>query len=109
MESFRCRPSFFARARLDPELMDFDFPGRRRRREAAEESGAELEDRLQARAVGDRGRDRLEPARDAAVDRVVIDRLVMRLMLEPTERPFSVGGEHGMTPAPVPTAGGHVG
>src|SRR5438552_17691685 len=30
-------------------------------------------------------------------------------MLEPRDRPFSVGGKHSMTPAPVPSSGGPVG
>src|SRR5258708_24538351 len=46
----------------------------------AEQRAAEAEDRRQTRPIADLRLDRLEPALDAAVQRVVVDALVMRLM-----------------------------
>src|SRR5260370_2826305 len=69
-----------ARPRLDAELVQLDMPGADFRRETAEQRAAEAEDRRQARPVADLRRDRLEPALDAAVQRVVVEALVWRRM-----------------------------
>src|ERR1700730_1468671 len=60
--------------------MGFHLPRARLRREATEEIAAESEDRAHARAVADRLDDWLEPARDAAVERVVLPTLIMGLV-----------------------------
>jgi hypothetical protein len=66
-------------------------------RERTEEAMAEREDGAQAGAIGDGRIDRFEPALDIALQCVVLQRLVMRLMRRQFDRTVCAGGESGMT------------
>src|SRR5262245_59268299 len=88
--------------------MDLDVPRPRALREAIEEIAAEGEDRREAFARPDRIFDRLEPARHSAVQRVVVDRLEVRLMRRTRHRAAGLDGEGGVTPAAIASAVGHV-
>ena len=84
VHALRGRPAVLARARLDAELVDLDMPGggpQRRRGQPVEQARGRCA-RI-ARSAGwpaDRVGHRLEPALDAAVQRVVVAALVMRLV-----------------------------
>src|SRR5262245_24379553 len=83
MQALRSRPALFANARLDSELMTLHVPRRRpelRRREAVEHRKAQLENRMQRGIFRSGVENRLEPAFDAAIQRVVVTALVVRLM-----------------------------
>src|SRR5438874_141029 len=79
------------------ELMHLEVPANVMRREVAEESPAELENRRHRLARGNPGANRLEPANDPPVDRVVLEALKMRRM-RPTDDRAGVGGEIRMSP-----------
>ena len=78
-------------------------------REAAEQGAAVFEDGAHAGAVADLVGDRLEPALDAAVQMVVVERLVVRLVRSAHDRALASGQPHAEAPAPVAAAIGHVG
>ncbi len=92
--------------RLDAELVHLDVPGGHRR-QPVEQVVAEADDGRNAapRLSSSIG---VEPARDAAVQRVVVAALVVRLVrlaLDPVGR----GAEGGVAALPVAAAIGHVG
>src|SRR5689334_24971160 len=97
MHAFRRRQSFAAGLRLDPELVDFDLPARFAGGQTAEQRATEFENGSERLAVGDRFGDRSKPPRDAAVQRVVIETLIMRLMGPALDRTVSPRAEHRVT------------
>src|SRR5205814_8024370 len=72
--------SLHTRPRLDPELVNLDLPRGRFRCKIAEQRPAALENRPHRRAPAGLGRDWREPASDAAVQRVVLEALIVWLM-----------------------------
>src|SRR5579859_3373646 len=105
------RPPFLARSGLDAELMDLDMPGggpSLARRQAVEQCEAAIQDRPHGGVSGDILADRLEPAREATIERVVIAALVVRLM--GLARNACRRKREGRMPAPaIAAAVGHVG
>src|SRR5258707_11055380 len=111
MHPFRGWPALVARTRLDAELMDLDVPGLgadRRRGQTVEERVAGYKDRAQRGMRAARLRDRVEPALDPAIDRVVVAALVVRLVRLP-EHPFGAGAKTRKAAAAGTPAIGHVG
>ncbi len=108
MQAFGRRQSFVARQRFDAELVDFDLPLRNVRRQPAKQRASELEDRAERMSAADLGRDRREPARDAAVQRVVVEALIVRLVRLPIDRAVASGRKHGVPAAPIASPVGHV-
>src|SRR6202035_3119013 len=75
--------ALFAGLRLDAKLMQLDMPccgSDLGRRHSIEQGLARLQDRGQRRVAGDRVAHRLEPALEAAIERVVVPALIVRLM-----------------------------
>src|SRR5579862_720517 len=110
MHPFRGRPACVARARLDPELMDFDMPKKgahRWRGQPVEQRVAGRKDRTQGGMRADPLGYRLEPALEPAIDRVVVAALVMRLMRLSGD-PLGAGAETREAAAAVTPAIGHV-
>jgi hypothetical protein len=70
---------------------------------------AEAEDAAQAGAVGERRQHRFEPALDVALQRVVLEALVVRLVRFAPDAAVGIGGERGMPAPPVAAAGGEIG
>src|SRR3546814_19624808 len=79
----------------------FDMPTRDRRCQCAKHARAETQQRAHGGAVADIARDRLEPARDTAIERVVVDTLPVRLMRLARDRGVARSLEHAVTPPPV--------
>jgi hypothetical protein len=77
--------------------------------EPAERRPAALENRPQARARAELFFHRFEPSLDSAVQRVVVEALVVRLVRLARDGALRWRGERRVTPAPVPPAVGHVG
>ena len=103
--------SLLTGARHDAELVDLDVPGmgtHRCRGQPIEQIFAGREDRLHRRMRTDRVGDRLEPAFEAAVQRVVVAALVMRLMRLADDLRAG-GAKRGKAAAAVAPAIGHVG
>ena len=69
-----------ALARLDAELVRLDVPARRPGRQPTEQGAAVFQDGAHAGTVAYLVGDRLEPALDAAVQTVVVERLEVRLV-----------------------------
>src|SRR6185503_2207473 len=86
VNTFGRGPALLAGSRFDSELMGLDLPGAGGR-QAFEERPAERENRPHAGAVADIRFDGFEPAGHAAVQRVVVERLIMRLVRLPLNRP----------------------
>src|SRR5438477_488910 len=111
VHALRGRASLLTGARLDAELVNLDVPGigtHRCRGQPIEQIFAGREDRLHRRMRTDRVGDRFEPAFEAAVQRVVVAALVMRLMRLADD--LGAGGaKRGKTAAAVAPAIGHVG
>ena len=105
MQALGCRLAVLAGARLDTELVHFDMPGGNRWRQFAEQASAEFEKSQQARS---RHLDRLEPARDAAVQGVVVEALEVRLMRFAVSAAELGDRKHRVPPAPVAATVGHV-
>ena len=81
-----------AAAGLDAELVHLDVPGADGG-QALEQHAAGVEDRCHRRAGGDRGQHGIEPAGDAAVQRVVVAALIVRLLgLDSTDSRFAQNG-----------------
>ena len=95
--------------RFDAELMDLGVPALGIGGELAEEGAAVFEDGAQRGALADLVGDRLEPALDAAVQRVVIEPLVMRLVRPAHDRALAFRGIDGEAAAAVAPAVAHVG
>ena len=111
MHAFRSRPSFLSGPRLDAELVDLDMPGFRphlRRGQPVEQALAGRQDRPHRRMRPDRLGDRLEPALDAAMQRVVIAALVMRLV-RLARNALRARAKRGEAAAAIAPAIGHVG
>ena len=108
MHSLRGRQAALAPPRLDPELMHFHVPRRAKRRQLAEEPVAEPEDCRQRFAGADVRLHRFEPARDAAVERVVLATLKMWLARFAYDR-VAAGRVGGVPASSVPSAVRHVG
>ena len=106
MHSLRRRLAGLAELGGDAELMRLDVPGRRRG-QLVEQRVAGAQNGLKRRAVGDLGLDRVEPAGDAAIERVEIPALIMRLRRLTRDR--GVHRKRPMPPLPVTPAIGHVG
>jgi len=81
--------------------MGFHSPRARPGGESAEEIAAERQDRAQARTRADLVGDRLEPARDTAVERVVLAILIVRLVGLAPDCAGGGDGEHRVTAAPI--------
>jgi hypothetical protein len=109
MHAFRRRLAVLAVARLDAELVNLDMPARRLGREPAEQGAAIFEDGAHRGAVADRLGHRLEPALDSAVQLVVVERLVVRLVRAAHDRALLAGAIDGEAAAAVTAAIGHVG
>jgi hypothetical protein len=109
VQALRRRLAGLARSRLDAELVDLDVPCAHRGREATEQAMTEMHDRGQAGAVADRFGDRGEPARNPAIQLVVVERLVVRLMQLPADRAVRGGGEDRVAATAVTASVGHVG
>src|SRR6185437_11725374 len=96
--------------RLDAELVDLDVPALGLGREPAEQGAAVFEDGAHRGAVADPGLDRLEPALDAAVQRVVVQALVVRLVRAALDRALLAGApDTEAAPAEAAERGAHVG
>src|SRR5438445_935153 len=113
MHALGSRLTGLVRSRLDAELMHFDAPSVRVRRERTESISAKVQNGTQRRARADGGIDRFEPAFDAALQRVVFKTLVMRLMRLPYDRVVmstisAHDSEHRMAPAPIAAVVGKV-
>ncbi len=78
-------------------------------RETAEQRAAVLEDGAHARTVADLGRDRFEPALDAAMQDVVVQALVVRLVRAARDRALRARAIDREAAAAVAAAIGHVG
>src|SRR3546814_3733985 len=85
------------------------MPTRDRRCQCAKHARAETQQRAHGGAVADIARDRLEPARDTAIERVVVDTLPVRLMRLALDRGVARSLEHAVTPPPVTSTIGHIG
>jgi aromatic ring-opening dioxygenase catalytic subunit (LigB family) len=109
MHALRRGLALLAEAGLDAELVRLDMPMRHVGREAAEQRAAIFEDGAEARALGDLGLDRLEPALDAAVQHVVVEALIVRLMRPAHDRTPALGGEDREPPASIASTVSHVG
>src|SRR5512132_3251996 len=101
MDAFGRREPRDAGQGLDPELMCLHAPGAGRGREATEERAAEREDGPQALARADLLGYGGEPARDAAVERVVLAILIMRLVGFAADRALGGDGVDGVAATPV--------
>ena len=99
----------FALARLDAELVGLDVPARGLRGKAPEQGAAVFQDGAHAGAVAALVGDRLEPALDAAVQMVVVEGLVVRLVRPAQDRALAAGQPHAEAAATVTAAIGHVG
>src|SRR5258708_26902684 len=75
-----CGSSLLTGPRIDPELVSLDMPGRGAVCQPVEQRAAEAQNGPHARPIADLGQYRREPALDAAMERVVIEGLVMRPM-----------------------------
>ena len=102
MHAFRGGLTRRIAARLDAELVGFDVPIGLRF-ECAEELAAERKDALHARAFDHVALDRLEPALDAAGQRVVVEALIVRLMRRDTSARLSGARRQGCVPPPPVT------
>ena len=108
MHALGCRPAGRIRACLDPKLMALDLPffawAQR-----TEQTAAERKHALHRRTFDDLCMHRLEPALDAADQRVVVDALVVRLVR--LQRDFVFAGtrrQRGMAAPPIAMAVGQV-
>src|SRR3546814_13713442 len=101
MHTLRRRLPGFGKRRLDAKLVDFDMPTRDRRCQCAKHARAETQQRAHGGAVADNARDRLEPARATAIERVVVDTLPVRLMRLALDRGVAPSLEPPVTTPPV--------
>ena len=111
MHAFRGRPPLLAGPRLDAELVDFHVPSlgaQLGRSEPVEQGMACAQDRGQGRVARNRVGDRFEPALDAAIERVVVAALIVRLTRLPGD-PGRCGAKNPEPAAAVASAIGHVG
>ncbi len=106
---FGRRPALGPGPGFDPELMHLDGPMRRAGREPAEQIAAEGQNRPHRRAVADGGVHRREPPSHPAVQRVVVERLIVRPGRRADDGVGNAAGIDGMAPPPIPAAVGHVG
>ena len=109
VHAFRGRFTGFVGACLDAELVHFDAPVVRGGCQCTEQFAAEGKDAPQAGSVGDSRLHRREPALDVALQRVVSEALVMRLMRFAEDLASCVGREHGMPTTAVAPARGEIG
>src|SRR5262245_65587514 len=101
MQAFGRRAACLAAARFDAKLMGLEPPRPRTTSQGLEELAAEHQHRLERRTACDLWRDRLEPPGDAAVDRVVFERLIVRLVGLPLDGRSGESAEHRVAPAPI--------
>src|SRR5260221_10091249 len=94
--------------RIDAELVTLDMPGRGAGCQAVKQRAAEAENGPHARQIANLGQYRLEPALDAAMERVVIEGLVMRPMRLSYDRAIRCGRVDGMASLTISALVGHV-
>src|SRR5215472_8301321 len=111
VHALRGRAAFLALARLDAKLVDFDMPRlgtQLCRRHPVEQGMARAQNRGERRVSRYGIGHRLEPALDAAVERVVIAALIMRLA-RLADDPAGAGAENAKPAAAVAPAISHIG
>lgn len=110
MQPFRCRPPFRLWPRFDAKLVHLHMPAIRPQGyggKAGKQMVAELQHGGGRGVRGDRLADRLEPAGDAAIERIIIPALVMRLVGFPLDC-AAADREGGETAAAIAAAIGHI-